>query len=152
MTTNLWNCWWPLLLSLLTLSILSGCATLNERPPVETFAQSLADQAVIPAMRAGLEQGIEQLTLQAGAQAINPTYVVRFAGKYVTGIEGEAAVGVTGLAGQLQVTTVGSDETEPSPFRQEADPNVPVPTEAPGPDLEDTGADPNDPVAARATT
>ncbi|MCC6230307.1 MAG: hypothetical protein IT432_13920, partial [Phycisphaerales bacterium] len=58
----------------------TGCAGLNAKPPIEEFANKLADQAIIPAVKQGLSQGVEQLTIQAGAQGINPTYVVNFAG------------------------------------------------------------------------
>jgi hypothetical protein len=117
----------------------AGCAALNPRPPIEEFANKLADQAIIPAVRQGLAQGVEQLTIQAGAQGINPTYVVNFAGKWVVGIEGRASVGVEGIAGQLQVTSAGGGETEPIPFWQNAPPesqpanrDEQVPPTAPG--------------------
>jgi len=107
------------LLAILALFGLSGCATLNAQPPVEHFANKLADEAIIPAVREGLSQGVEQLVIQAGAQGINPTYVVKFSGKWVTGVEGAASVGVEGIAGQLQVTSASSEETESSPHRRE---------------------------------
>lgn len=90
----------------------TGCASLNAKPPIEEFANKLADQAIIPAIKQGLAQGVQQLTIQAGAQGINPTYVVNFAGKWVVGIEGRASVGVEGIAGQLQVSSAGG-ENEP---------------------------------------
>jgi hypothetical protein len=101
-----------ILLAILALLGLSGCATLNPQPPVEHFANKLADEAIIPAVREGLSQGVEQLVIQAGAQGINPTYVVKFSGKWVTGVEGAASVGVEGIAGQLQVSSA-SNEGEP---------------------------------------
>lgn len=102
----------------------TGCAGLNAKPPIEEFANKLADQAIIPAVKQGLSQGVEQLTIQAGAQGINPTYVVNFAGKWVVGIEGRASVGVEGIAGQLQITSNGGEETEPSPFSKTAPPEA----------------------------
>jgi len=111
-------------LAAVALAIVPGCATLNPQPPVEHFANKLADEAVIPAVREGLTQGVQQLALQAGAQGINPAYVVKFSGKWVTGVEGEASVGVEGIAGQLQVSTAASDKTESSPQAQE--PAVPA--------------------------
>jgi len=93
---------------------LTGCATLNPQPPVEHFANQLADEAIIPAVREGLAQGVEQLVIQAGAQGINPTYIVKFSGKWVTGVEGAASVGVEGIAGQLQVSSTSNEETESS--------------------------------------
>jgi hypothetical protein len=110
------------LLAILALFGLTGCATLNPQPPVEHFANKLADEAIIPAVREGLSQGVEQLVIQAGAQGINPTYVVKFSGKWVTGVEGAASVGVEGIAGQLQVTSASSEETESSPHQQEQAP------------------------------
>jgi len=107
------------LLALLALLGLTGCATLNPQPPVEHFANKLADEAIIPAVRQGLAHGVEQLVIQAGAQGINPTYVVKFSGKWVTGVEGTASVGVEGIAGQLQVSSASNEETESSPHQKE---------------------------------
>jgi len=114
----------------------AGCAALNPRPPIEEFANKLADQAIIPAVKQGLAQGVEQLTIQAGAQGINPTYVVNFAGKWVVGIEGRASVGVEGIAGQLQVSSAGGENepragaaaNEPSPYSNNVPPDAPVAT------------------------
>lgn len=100
----------------------AGCAALNPKPPIEEFANKLADQAIIPAVKQGLSQGVEQLTIQAGAQGINPTYVVNFAGKWVVGIEGRASVGVEGIAGQLQVSSAGGEKTEQSPYARDSAP------------------------------
>lgn len=112
------------LFAILALFGLTGCATLNPQPPVEHFANKLADEAIIPAVREGLAQGVEQLVIQAGAQGINPTYVVKFSGKWVTGVEGAASVGVEGIAGQLQVSSASSEETETSPHQQEQAPSA----------------------------
>lgn len=97
---------------------LLGCTQLNAKPPVEAFANKLADEAIIPAIKEGLTQGVEQLSIQAGAQGINPTYVVAFEGKWVVGIEGRASVGVEGIAGQLQVSSTSNEETDASPKAQ----------------------------------
>lgn len=104
----------------------TGCAGLNAKPPIEDFANKLADQAIIPAVKQGLSQGVEQLTIQAGAQGINPTYVVNFAGKWVVGIEGRASVGVEGIAGQLQVSSAGGEKTEQSPYARDTAPSQPA--------------------------
>lgn len=114
--------WTKILGSLLSIvgGCVTGCATLNPKPPIEEFANKLADQAIIPAVKQGLSQGVEQLSIQAGAQGINPTYVVNFAGKWVVGIEGRASVGVEGIAGQLQVSSSGGEETESSPHAKGA--------------------------------
>ena len=98
--------------ALLVSGCLLGCAQMNAQPPVEAFANKLADEAIIPAVKAGLSQGVEQLSIQAGAQGINPTYVVAFEGKWVVGIEGRASVGVEGVAGQMQITS--SAVTQPA--------------------------------------
>lgn len=92
-----------------------GCQALNPTPPIETFANKFADQVIIPAVQQGLSQGVSQLALQAGSQTINPRYVVKFTGKWVTGIEGEASIGVDGLSGQLQVASTSDDATRTSP-------------------------------------
>lgn len=107
------------LLAILAAVGLTGCATLNPQPPVEHFANKLADEAIIPAVREGLSQGVEQLVIQAGAQGINPTYVVKFSGKWVTGVEGTASVGVEGIAGQLQVSSTSNEKTESSPHQKD---------------------------------
>ena len=99
----------------------AGCQALNPQPPIEAFANKLADEAIIPAVREGLTQGVEQLSIQAGAQGINPTYVVNFEGKWVVGIEGRASIGVEGVAGQLQVSSTSNEETETSPHAQGRD-------------------------------
>lgn len=109
----------PYLITLLFGGCLFGCASLNPQPPIEAFANKLADQAFIPAVKEGLAQGVEHLTIQAGAQGINPTYVVNFEGKWVVGIEGRASVGVEGVAGQLQISSVSSEETESSPHAKD---------------------------------
>lgn len=92
----------------------AGCEALNPRPPVEAFANKLAEEAVIPAVREGLARGAQQLALQASAQGINPTYVMRFRGVWITGLEGEASVGIDGIAGQIQISTSTSTSTSPA--------------------------------------
>lgn len=113
--------WIGYLLTLLSGGCLLGCASLNPQPPIEAFANKLADQAIIPAVREGLSQGVEHLTIQAGAQGINPTYAVTFEGKWVVGIEGRATVGVEGVAGQLQISSTSTEETETSPHAAGSD-------------------------------
>lgn len=115
---------WHMLVTLVLLLVtfLTGCEALNPTPPIEAFANKLADDAIVPAIREGLSQGVEQLSIQAGAQGINPTYLVEFSGKWVTGVEGSASVGVQGIAGQLQVSSAGGEETEMSPYQQEDSP------------------------------
>lgn len=100
---------------------LLGCEALNPRPPVEAFAAKLADEAIIPAVREGLAGGVKSLAIQAGAQGINPTYVMEFEGLWVTGLRGRATVGVEGLAGQVQIASVGparTAEQTPAPTTQ----------------------------------
>ncbi len=125
-----------IVLAILATLVVPGCATLNPQPPVEAFANKLADEAIIPAVREGLSHGVEQLSIQAGAHGINPTYVVKFSGKWVTGVEGAASVGVEGIAGQLQVSSTsnegepraGAAANESSPRQQE---QTPPPTSQP---------------------
>ncbi|MBI5863758.1 MAG: hypothetical protein HZB38_04475, partial [Planctomycetes bacterium] len=127
----------PYLITLLFGGCLFGCASLNPQPPIEAFATKLADQAIIPAVKEGLSQGVEHLTIQAGAQGINPTYVVNFEGKWVVGIEGRASVGVEGVAGQLQISSVSGEETETSPHAKDqgsdkaTQPRIDEPKESP---------------------
>lgn len=89
-----------------------GCSELNPRPPVEAFAQRLADEAIFPAVREGLTRGVDHLAIQAGAQGISPAYVIEFSGKWVVGIEGRASVGVEGVAGQVQIASVSPAATQ----------------------------------------
>lgn len=89
-----------------------GCSELNPRPPVEAFAQRLADEAIFPAVREGLTRGVDHLSVQAGAQGISPAYVIEFSGKWVVGIEGRASVGVDGIAGQVQISSVSPASTQ----------------------------------------
>src|SRR5262249_52202583 len=98
--------------------VLTGCSSLHQ-PPIEQFANKLADEAIIPAVKQGLTQGVEQLSIQAGAQGINPTYVVNFAGKWVVGLEGRASVGVEGVSGQLQISSASSDKPKTSPHAKQ---------------------------------
>jgi len=86
-----------------------GCA---QPAPIEQFAGKFVDNVIEPAVKEGLSRGVESLTIQAGAQGINPTYVVKFAGKWVVGIEGEASVGVQGLSGQMAITSLSPVRTE----------------------------------------
>jgi hypothetical protein len=100
-----------------------GCAAWTERPPIETMTYKFLDEAVIPGVREGLSHGVEKLTIQAGAQAVNPTYVITFDGKWVVGIEGQVTAGVTGISGQVQITTLspaekGAPATQPAATTQ----------------------------------
>lgn len=105
-----------IVLSILSLTALcAGCAALNPQPPIEAVANKFVDQAIVPAVREGIAQGIRSMNLQAGAHGINPTYKVTAEGKWVVGLEVEATIGVDGVAGQLQITAAGDDETENSP-------------------------------------
>lgn len=109
-----------LLLVFLSLFSLFGCAALNPQPPVEAFANKLADEAIIPAVREGLTRGAQSLAIQAGAHGINPAYVVRFEGKWVTGLEGMASVGIEGFAGQMQVSSQSTGDKLTPPIPQKA--------------------------------
>jgi len=91
-----------------------GCASFQS-PPIEKFADRFIGEVVSPAVKEGLTQGVSQLTVQAGAQGINPTYVATFEGKWVVGIEGKITLGVQGVAGQIQVSSAGGDRTVTSP-------------------------------------
>jgi hypothetical protein len=100
-------------LGLFALTFLSGCDLFQKTtPPIEMLATKLVDEAIAPAVREGLSRGVEQLTLQAGAQGINPKYVVIFEGKWVVGVEGQVSIGVEGIAGQLQISSISPNELE----------------------------------------
>lgn len=100
----------PILVTALLGGCSVGCQALNPSPPIEAFANKLVDQAIVPAVKDGISQGVKNLQLQAGAQVINPTYEIEFEGKWVVGVEGKASVGVSGVAGQAQITAAGVRE------------------------------------------
>lgn len=113
---NLWKIVAFLAGLLAVLVFFTGCASLNASPPIEAFANKFTDEVVKPAITEGLKQGIQATAVQFGAQGINPTYKVKFSGKWVTGIEGEASIGAEGIAGQVQTASLGSDRTTKSPY------------------------------------
>lgn len=78
-----------------------GCAENMEI--MERQANSFETNVVKPMVVGALENGVEGFGLQAGAQAINPTYKVTVKGMLVTGFEGEATVGMEGVSGQAQI-------------------------------------------------
>lgn len=91
---------------------LCGC---NTKEAVERQADKLTNEVIIPAVKEGLKQGVENLVIQAGAQAINPTYHLKFRGVLVNGFEGEATIGIEGIAGQAQVSSTSTEKTMTSP-------------------------------------
>lgn len=116
----------------LTLLLLGGCKAWTNNPPIERFAMSFVDGVVAPSVKEGLRQGVENLTVQAGAQGINPTYVVEFEGKWVVGVEGRVTAGVEGIAGQIQITSLAGEKTRPSPFLERTSTSPVSPAPAPG--------------------
>lgn len=88
-----------------------GCALLKQEPPAEKIANRVITEAVVPAIKQGLANGVDQLAIQGGAQGINPTYVVEFDGKWVVGLEARASVGIEGVAGQVEVSSASSKES-----------------------------------------
>jgi len=103
------------LLCLMLIGCLGGCAIFKQQAPIERMAEKFVDGPIADAVKKGLLQGVESLTIQAGAQAINPTYRITAKGKYVTGIELDASVAAEGVAGQIQISSVSTEETETSP-------------------------------------
>ncbi len=114
------------------LLLLSGCESWAKKPPIEEFAAKFVDDVVKPAVEKGIAQGISNLQTQANAQGINPTYKTKFSGKWVVGIEGEASIGVEGVAGNVSVSTSGGEKTERSPYQKESQ-QTPAPTTEPPP-------------------
>lgn len=102
--------------------LLLGCSAMNASPPMEQMTNKIADKVVIPAVEKALEQGVRSFALQAGAQGVNPTYVIEGEGKWVVGIEFRATVGVEGIAGQMQISSTGDEETEKSPYKTAIEP------------------------------
>jgi hypothetical protein len=82
-----------------------GCAWAKQ-PPVEMMANKVVDEAVVPGIREGLSRGVEHLIVQAGAQTINPRYKFKVSAKWVVGIEADVEVGVEGVSGQVQISTI----------------------------------------------
>jgi len=115
---NWWSSWWErLLFGILgflgfIMLLTSGCA---RDQGIEKFATTFTETVIAPAVKKGISQGIRSLSMQAGAQGINPTYVIEFEGLWVTGVKGNARIGVEGLSGQVMVSTTGDEETETSP-------------------------------------
>lgn len=108
-----------LTLPLALLVLCCGCESLNPRPPVEAFAQEFAEKIIEPAVAQGLTNGVQNLGIHASAQGINPTYVIKFRGLWVTGIDGEASVGVQGIAGQMSIATQAAPPTSGLPAPME---------------------------------
>lgn len=109
-----------LLLSVLVLASTTGCQTgglLTPKPRIETVADRVITEAIAPALQQGLKQGVENLTIQAGAQGINPTYRFTAAGRLVQAVEVEGTVGVEGVAGQMQLSSTSTDKTARSPYQ-----------------------------------
>ena len=104
---------------------LEGCAIFKQQAPIEHFADRFLTEAIAPAVQEGLKQGVENLTVQAGAQAINPTYHIAIDGKWVVGIEIDASVAAEGVAGQIQISSVSTEETETSPHATPMPPVTP---------------------------
>lgn len=101
-----------------------GCQSWSQNPPIEAFVTKLADEAIIPAIREGLQNGVGNLDLQAGAQVINPTYEVSFEGLWVTGLTGKASVGVTGLSGQMMMGASGAPLSETTTVSSDVPPEL----------------------------
>lgn len=106
-----------LVMMLIALPGLTGCAAWIERPPIETVAHKLLDEAIVPALREGLAQGVSAHQAQLGVQGINPKYVVRTEGYWKVGIDVLLTIGADGVAGQLQTATQGGDRTVTSPHQ-----------------------------------
>lgn len=83
--------------------------------PMQAMAKETMAEILIPAVKEGLAQGVENLQIQAGAQGINPSYKITFDGKWVVGIEGTVTVGIDGVAGQIQISTTSTEKTLTSP-------------------------------------
>jgi len=108
-TADQWFYWLGGLLTALAALFAFGCV---QQQPIEQFAGKFVDGVIEPAVKEGLSRGVESLTIQAGAQGINPTYRVDFEGFWCTGIKGMASVGVQGLSGQMAITSLSPVRTE----------------------------------------
>ena len=122
MWTNLNNGikWWlvfafPLLAWLLAAT---GCG--KEMTAEQKFVQYVGEKIVVPIAEKAIENGIGNLQVQAGAQAIEPGYECEFEGFWVTGIKGRATLRLVGASGQFQLSA-------------EAAPLPPVPEAIPAP-------------------
>ena len=78
-----------------------GCSPGSEA--IERFSQTTLKEAIAPAVTKALaETSARTAQLQAGAQAINPGYVIVAEGKICQGFEGKFIVRTDGLAVQIQ--------------------------------------------------
>lgn len=99
---------WQIISGLLLIGIPScaatGCKSWSESPPIEAAVTRITDQVIIPLASEMLKGGVANGAIAAGAHGINPTYVAKFTGYWVTGIQGTLSVGVEGVAGQIQIS------------------------------------------------
>lgn len=97
----------PALAALLPLSCASmGCA-LQEKA-LSDHITMVSEKIVVPLVeKAAAENTARNYQMNVAAHATNPTYVVTFRGVFGTCVEGEATLGVEGIAGQGTFATQG---------------------------------------------
>lgn len=97
----------------LPLACNTGCQSWNARPPIEAMGEQILTEAIIPGIRAGLENGVESMNFAAGAEVINPGYEFEVEGLWVTGIRAKVTAKVIGVAGRFNAATVAAPPANP---------------------------------------
>lgn len=108
-----------------------GCAP--KATEIERVLMYTAEHVIKPTVeKATDETTVRTASLQGGRQAINPGYVIRFAGYWKTGVDGEISVKTDGVAGQVtghvqtdagQAATVDPPANRENPTTQPATEN-----------------------------
>ena len=89
----------PLLALLLAAT---GCS--KEMTAEQKFVQYVGEKIVVPIAEKAIENGIGNMQVQAGAQAIEPGSECELEGYWVTGIKGRATLRLVGASGQFQIS------------------------------------------------
>jgi len=99
--------YFPFLAALLPLACTAvGCA-MQEKALSDHFVL-ITDKVVVPLVeKASNETSARNYQMNVSAHATNPTYVVTFKGVVGTCVEGEATLGIEGIAGQGSFASQG---------------------------------------------
>ena len=98
-----WKYWLIFVCPLIAILLASlGCG--KELTAEQKFVQYVGERIVVPIAEKAIENGIGNLQVQAGAQAIEPGYSCEFEGYWVTGIKGRATLRLVGASGQFQLS------------------------------------------------
>lgn len=116
----------------LVLILCAAAAGCDERTgtakEMQTSSREFMREVVIPLAQKGMSRGVSGMQFQGGAHANNPKYVLRVKGYLVSGFEGEASIGLDGVAGQMMMSARGTDAPPPSPSDVPTIPSEEAPT------------------------